>query len=116
MGETMDPLVSLVSQATLVPPVQTVHRVNPDLRDQSQQPTWASSPDTAKVRTCRSVPTELALSTTDTRCCTCRATKGRTDRTSARLAVVCVGSAPCPSCSATSTTSVTLPPAMVIAV
>lgn len=61
-----------------------VHRVLPVLQDQFRQPTASSSPDTARVRKCHPVPMELALSMTDTRCCMCRVTRGRTDRTLVR--------------------------------
>lgn len=70
--------------ATLVPLVQTVHRVLPVFQDQSLQPMASSSPDTARDRKCLTVQMELAPSTTATPCCTCRATREHTDRTSVR--------------------------------
>lgn len=99
--ETTDPPVNLDNVATLVPLVQTVHRVLLVYQDPCLQPTASSSPDTARIRMCPAVLKELTSSMTATPCCTCRAMRGHMDRISARLAAVCAGSAPCPSCSAT---------------
>lgn len=75
-------LMSQVSVATLVPQVQMVHRVLLVFQEQPLQPMASSSPDTVRVRMCHSVLKEQTLSMMDTPCCTCRATRGRTDRIS----------------------------------